>query len=98
MNSIVPKPKMSPFMPRDNDKNNDSRGRRDRKPPAKGRSGVPRGPAKKFAKRGFTAKTEGEPRPYAANRDDRPSRRHEDGDRPRRSFSERPRFDRKDRG
>ena len=91
-------------MPRDNDKNNDSRGRRDRKPPGKGRSGVPRGPEKKFAKRGFTAKTEGERRPYAGNRDDRPPRRddrpprrHEDGDRPRRGFSERPRFDREGR-
>src|SRR5579872_4712706 len=97
---------MSPFMPRDNDKNNDSRGRRDRKPPGNGRSGVPRGPEKKFAKRGFGGKTEGEQRrPFAGNRDDRPPRRddrpprrHEDGDRPRRSFSERPRFDREGRG
>src|SRR5579872_4483543 len=80
---------MSPFMPRDNDKNNDSRGRRDRKPPGKGRSGVPRGPEKKFAKRGFGGKTEGERRPYAGNRDDR---------KPRRDFSDRPRFDREDRG
>ncbi len=43
-------------MPRDSDKDNDSRGRRDRGPakggPAKGRSGKPRGPDKKFAKRG----------------------------------------------
>jgi len=61
-------------MPRDNDKNNDSRGRRDR-PPGKSRSGVPRGPDKKFAKRGFAdkdfaGKRDGEKRPYAAKRDD----------------------------
>ena len=50
-------------MPRDNDKNNDSRGRRDRPSGGKGRSGVPRGPEKKFAKRGFAGKAEGERRP-----------------------------------
>src|SRR6476620_7003045 len=54
------------FMPRDNDKNNDSRGRRDRPSAGKGRSGVARGPEKKFAKRGFAGNTEGEKRPYAA--------------------------------
>ena len=68
-------------MPRDNDKNNDSRGRRDRKPPGKGRSGVPRGPEKKFAKRGFGGKAEGERRPYAGNREDRDASRGR-GDRP----------------
>ncbi|MGA7995743.1 MAG: pseudouridine synthase, partial [Bradyrhizobium sp.] len=56
-------------MPRDNDKNNDSRGRRDRpgggKGGGKGRSGAARGPEKKFAKRGFAAKSEGERRPSA---------------------------------
>ncbi len=46
-------------MPRDNDKNNNSRGGRDRPPGRKGRSGVPRGPEKKFRKRGF-AQAEGE--------------------------------------
>jgi 23S rRNA pseudouridine2605 synthase len=52
-------------MPRDNDKNNDSpRGRRDR-PGGKGRSGAARGPEKKFAKRGFAGKSDGEKRPYA---------------------------------
>jgi 23S rRNA pseudouridine2605 synthase len=60
-------------MPRDNDKDNDSRGRRDRPPGGKGRSGPVRGPekkfAKKFAKRGlggknFESKSEGERRPY----------------------------------
>ncbi len=61
-------------MPRDDDKNNDSRGRRDR-PPGKSRSGAPRGPDKKFAKRGFAdkdfaGKRDGEKRPYAAKRDD----------------------------
>ena len=54
-------------MPRDNDKDNDSRGRRDRPSGGKGRSGVARGPEKKFAKRGFGGKTEGERRPYAGN-------------------------------
>ncbi len=57
-------------MPRDNDKHNDSRGRRDRPSGGKGRSGVARGPEKKFAKRGFAGKSdgdkrEGERRPYA---------------------------------
>ncbi|WP_298255454.1 pseudouridine synthase [Bradyrhizobium sp.] len=83
-------------MPRDNDKDNDSRGRRDRKPPGKGRSGVPRGPEKKFAKRSFGAKTEGERRPYAGNREDRPPRR-EDRDAPR-ARSDRPFADRPSRG
>ena len=57
-------------MPRDNDKDNDSRGRRDRPGDGngragdskgragynKGRSGAARGPDKKFAKRGFAGK------------------------------------------
>jgi len=66
-------------MPRDNDKNNDSRGRRDRpgggkgragdergrSGPGKGRSGAARGPEKKFAKRAGGAGEGGERRPYA---------------------------------
>src|SRR5882757_8178537 len=65
-------------MPRDNDKNNDSRGRRDRpsgdgkgRAGGKGRSGAARGPDKKFAKRGFAGKSEGdgERRPYAGKSD-----------------------------
>ena len=68
-------------MPRDNDKNNDSRGRRDRPGDGKGRagggkgrSGAARGPEKKFAKRGFAGKdfagkSEGERRPYAGKSD-----------------------------
>ncbi|KRR17514.1 pseudouridine synthase [Bradyrhizobium lablabi] len=67
-------------MPRDNDKNNDSRGRRDRPGgdrgragAGKGRSGVARGPEKKFAKRGFGARDDdrggGERRPYAGKSD-----------------------------
>jgi len=61
-------------MPRDNDKNNDSRGRRDRPSGGKGRSGTARGPEKKFAKRGFAGKgdsdkRDGERRPYAARSD-----------------------------
>jgi 23S rRNA pseudouridine2605 synthase len=57
-------------MPRDNDKNNDSRGRRDRPSGGKGRSGVARGPDKKFAKRGFAGKSDdAERRPYAGKGD-----------------------------
>jgi len=56
-------------MPRDNDKNNDSRGRRDRPSGGKGRSGAARGPEKKFAKRGFAGKGDGDKRPYAARPD-----------------------------
>ncbi len=61
-------------MPRDNDKDNDSRGRRDRPGGGKGRSGRPRGPEKKFAKRGFAGKADGdkrdgERRPYAGKSD-----------------------------
>jgi len=44
-------------MPRDSDKDNDSRGRRGPpKGPPKGRSGKPRRPEKKFAKRGYEGK------------------------------------------
>jgi 23S rRNA pseudouridine2605 synthase len=89
-------------MPRDNDKNNDSRGRRDRPSGGKGRSGAARGPEKKFAKRGFAGKSDGDKsfgkkpytgggKPYAGNRDDRPPRR-DFGDAPRP-----PRFNRDDR-
>jgi 23S rRNA pseudouridine2605 synthase len=68
-------------MPRDSDKNNDSRGRRDRPgggkgraDGGKGRSGAARGPEKKFAKRGFAGKgggdkPDGERRPYAGKPD-----------------------------
>ncbi len=68
-------------MPRDNDKNNDPRGRRDRPGDGKGRagggkgrSGAARGPEKKFAKRGFAgkdfaSKSDGERRPYAGKSD-----------------------------
>ncbi|MDE5457302.1 pseudouridine synthase [Bradyrhizobium sp. CSA112] len=65
-------------MPRDSDKNNDSRGRRDRPGGSKGRagggkgrSGAARGPEKKFAKRGFAGKGDGdgERRPYAGKPD-----------------------------
>jgi 23S rRNA pseudouridine2605 synthase len=61
-------------MPRDNDKDNDSRGRRDRPSGGKGRSGAARGPEKKFAKRGFAGKDfadkrDGERRPYAGKSD-----------------------------
>ncbi len=85
-------------MPRDKDKDNDSRGRRDRPSGGKGRSGAARGPEKKFAKRGFGGKSEGgkpdgERRPYAGKRDGDAPRPRSDrpfGDRP-------PRFNRDDR-
>jgi 23S rRNA pseudouridine2605 synthase len=100
-------------MPRDSDKDNDSRGRRGpakgpSKGPSKGaRSGKPRGPDKKFAKRGYEGKSEGDKRPPRGDRDsrppradrgDRPFRPRADGDAPRRDFSDRPRFKRDDRG
>ena len=83
-------------MPRDNDKNNDSR--RDRpggggkgRAGGKGRSGAARGPEKKFAKRGFAGKDDGgERKPYAGKREDGRPPRREFGDRP-------PRFNRDDR-
>lgn len=85
-------------MPRDNDKDNDSRGRRDRPSGGKGRSGAARGPEKKFAKRGF-GKGEGGKRSYS-DRGDRPPRRRDDDAAPRRAYDDRPRparFDRDDR-
>ena len=91
-------------MPRDSDKDNDSRGRRGpaRGPSKGGRSGKARGPEKKFAKRGFEGKSEGrgdrDSRPPRGDRDSRPFRRREEGDAPRRDFSDRPRFKRDDRG
>lgn len=81
-------------MPRDSDKDNDSRGRRG--PPKGGRSGKPRGPEKKFAKRG-EGKGDRDSRPPRGDRDSRPPRRREEGDAPRRDFSDRPRFKRDDR-
>jgi 23S rRNA pseudouridine2605 synthase len=98
-------------MPRDDDKNNDSRGRRDRlgggkggnKGGNKGRSGAARGPEKKFAKRGFGAK-DFAAKDFAAKRDGtrsfgegRPPRRRDDSDAPRRDFGDKPRFNRDDR-
>ena len=59
-------------MPRDHDKNNDSRGRRDRPSGGKGRSGAKRGPDKKFGKREGgqdKGKADGERRPYAGKSD-----------------------------
>jgi 23S rRNA pseudouridine2605 synthase len=57
-------------MPRDNDKNSDSsRGQRDRPSGGKGRSGAARGPEKKFAKRGFAGKGDGDKRPYTPRSD-----------------------------
>ncbi|WP_208823730.1 pseudouridine synthase [Bradyrhizobium neotropicale] len=85
-------------MPRDRDKHNDSpRGRRDR-PPGKSRSGAARGPEKKFAKRGYGRdRDDGEKRSFGGKREDRPFRRREEGDAPRRDYGDRPRFKRDDR-
>jgi 23S rRNA pseudouridine2605 synthase len=94
-------------MPRDNDRHNDSRGRRDGPAGGKGRSGKPRGPEKKFAKRGFEGKKfdgdRGGDKPRFS-RDDRPrgdrpfrDRPARDGDGEKRAFkprNDRPRFDR----
>jgi 23S rRNA pseudouridine2605 synthase len=99
-------------MPRDDDKNNVSRGGRGRPFGAKGRSGKPRGPEKKFAKRGFEGKKfdgeRGGDKPRFS-RDDRPrgdrpfrDRPARDGDSEKRAFKprgDRPKFDRHgDRG
>ena len=92
-------------MPRDHDKNNESRGRRDRPSGGKGRSGVARGPDKKFAKRGHEGKRDGgegsarpyAKKPYAGGGKSYGGKGREDGEvRPRgnRSFSERPHGDR----
>jgi 23S rRNA pseudouridine2605 synthase len=98
-------------MPRDSDKNNDSRGRRDRPGGGKGRSGAARGPEKKFAKRGFGGKDFSGKKDFAGKGEGRPPRRRDDSDAPRRAYgdkprlsrderprSDRPRFDRDDRG
>jgi 23S rRNA pseudouridine2605 synthase len=83
-------------MPRDNDKDNHSRGRRDRPSGGKGRSGAARGPEKKFAKRGF-GKSEGERRPYAGKSEGARSHAKKsyagkrDGDAPRRDYGDAPR-------
>ena len=55
-------PRSETFMPRDNDKNDDSRGRQDRQSRRRRQrpSGAARGPDKKFAKRGFAGKSEGD--------------------------------------
>ena len=86
-------------MPRDNDKDNDSRGRRDRPSGGKGRSGAARGPDKKFAKRGFAGKGDGERRPYAGKSEGRTrkpfgGRRDDEAPRPRFNREDRPRGDR----
>jgi 23S rRNA pseudouridine2605 synthase len=95
-------------MPRDTDKRNDSpRDRRERPGGGKGRSGKPRGPDKKFAKRGFGPKKEfgggrdGDRPRFRTERDERrPARFDRDEQRPKRFDRDdrRPeRFDRDDR-
>src|SRR3954452_6590069 len=105
--TLRPAPRSETFMPRDTDKDNDSRGRRDRPTRArseggKGRSGAARGPEKKFAKRGtggkdFGAKEGGGGRAKRPFDEARPPRRREDGDAPRKSFGDKPRFNRDER-
>ncbi|TMJ24190.1 MAG: pseudouridine synthase [Alphaproteobacteria bacterium] len=81
-------------MPRDNDKDNASRGRRDRPPGGKGRSGRARGPEKKFAKRDDAKPSYGKKaysgsgKPYAGKREGAPPRRDRDDARPAARFSE----------
>ncbi len=94
-------------MPRDNDKDNaSSRGRRDRPSGGKGRSGVARGPDKKFAKRDFAGKSDGgdgSKRPYAKKPyagAGKPYAGKRDGDAPRKDYGDAPRparFNRDDR-
>jgi 23S rRNA pseudouridine2605 synthase len=100
-------------MPRDSDKNNDSRGRRDRpgggKGGNKGRSGAARGPEKKFAKRGTAKDFAGKNlagKNLAGKRDGdkrsfgeaRPPRRSDASNAaPRRDYGDKPRFNRDDR-
>src|SRR5439155_22292156 len=89
-----PAPEMRPFMPRDNDKDNASRGRRDRPPGGKGRSGRARGPEKKFAKRDDAKPSYGKKpysgsgKPYAGKREGAPPRRDHDDARSAARFSE----------
>src|SRR5258705_8443589 len=88
-------------MPRDNDKDNNARGRRDRPSGGKGRSGAARGPEKKFAKRGFGksegGNRDGERRPYAGkpggarSYGKKPYAGKRDGDAPRRDHGDAPR-------
>src|SRR6202011_4930689 len=98
-----PLPEMRPCMPRDSDKNNDARGRRDRPSGGKGRSGAARGPEKKFAKRGFAGKGDGDKRPYAGKpegaksyakkpySEGRPNAGKREGASPRRDYGDAPR-------
>ena len=88
-------------MPRDTDKDNDSRGRRGGAPRGrseggKGRSGAARGPEKKFAKRGFSDKDAGAKGKRSFD-DGRAPRRRDDGDAPRKSYGDKPRFNRDER-
>ncbi len=84
-------------MPRTTDKDNDSRGRRDRAPRGrseggKGRSGAARGPEKKFAKRGYGGKDfgakEGGGRGKRSFDEGRAPGRRDEADAPRRSYGE----------
>ncbi|MBR0757890.1 pseudouridine synthase [Bradyrhizobium jicamae] len=85
-------------MPRDSDKDNDSRGRRDRGGPGKGRPGGGRGGDKPFGKRSYGDKGgDRGKRSFGDKGEGRSFRRREDGDAPRRDYGDKPRFNRDDR-
>jgi 23S rRNA pseudouridine2605 synthase len=84
------------FMPRDTDKNNDSRGRRDRPSGGKGRSAAARGEG--ASKRSYGPKKDfGPKKPFGGKRDGERRPRREDGDAPRRAYGDKPRFNRDER-
>src|SRR6516164_7383892 len=87
LSSTPVKPFSETLMPRHNDKDNDSRGRRERPDSRTGRSGKPRGSEQKFAKRGFGANkfdAGGNKPRFRREREDRPFRRREGEEAPRR--------------
>src|SRR6516164_3696615 len=87
LSSTPVKPFSETLMPRHNDKDNDSRGRRERPDSRMGRSGKPRGSEQKFAKRGFGANkfdAGGNKPRFRREREDRPFRRREGEEAPRR--------------
>jgi len=87
------------FMPRDTDKNNDSRGRRDRPSGGKGRSSPARGVGGPKRSYGGPKKDFGPKKEFGGKRDGerRPPRRDEGGDAPRRAYGDKPRFNRDER-
>jgi 23S rRNA pseudouridine2605 synthase len=84
-------------MPRDDDKDNNSRRRPGRSSGGQGRSGEGSRGERKFGSRDFGGRGDRVKRSFD-DRKDRPPRRREDGDNPRGKFSDKPRFDRNGRG